>query len=110
MSGDKKMAGYLQLKNADVRWFLSVDGADLPASAVDSGRPTYRCITIDGQEIEFSDGFTDLHTAVYRDILAGRGYGIAEARPSIELAYDIRGADVSTSGQEKVHPLALKII
>lgn len=101
----KKMAGFLELKNADVRWFLSVDGDDLPDSAVHAGRPTYRSIQIDDQEIEFSDGFSDLHTVVYQDILAGNGYGIADARPSIELAHWIRDAIPESPDLEKMHPL-----
>ena len=105
----KKMAGYLELKNADVRWFLSVDQHDLPDSAVAAGRPTYRSIRMDDHEIEFSDGFTDLHTIVYKDILAGNGFGLAEARPSIELAHEIRGAEMTSLKSDKVHPFARKI-
>jgi UDP-N-acetyl-2-amino-2-deoxyglucuronate dehydrogenase len=105
IADDKKMAGYLELKNADVRWFLSVDQNDLPDSAMAAGRPTYRSIRVDDQEIEFSDGFTDLHTVVYQDILAGRGFGLAEARPSIELAHEIRTAPPIEPDIDKRHPL-----
>ena len=108
-SNPKKMAGFLQLQNADVRWFLSLDRNDVPAQALASGKTTYRSIVIDGQEVEFSDGFTDLHTLVYRDILSGHGYGIEAARPSIELAYAIRHAPVSLHEGEH-HPLLSTII
>ena len=106
---DKKMAGFLELPNADVRWFLSVDKNDLPQSAVLKSSTTFRSITVDGEEIEFSGGFTDLHTVVYQNILAGNGYGIADARPSIELAHDIRYAAANVTDQDRVHPLARSI-
>jgi hypothetical protein len=76
-----------------VKWFLSVDKNDLPLSAKAGGKTTYRSITVDGKEIEFSEGFTDLHTRVYEETLAGRGFGIKDARPSIDLTYAIRTAD-----------------
>ncbi|MHB1657610.1 MAG: Gfo/Idh/MocA family oxidoreductase [Burkholderiales bacterium] len=101
----KKMAGYIELERANVRWFLSVDNNDLPDEVKAKGKKTYRSITIDGQELEFSEGFTDLHTIVYKDILNGCGYGINDARPSIDLVYDIRNADV-IGLNEKTHPLA----
>lgn len=94
-SDDKCMSGYIELENARVRWFLSVDVNDLPESAVADGKTTYRSITVDGQEIEFSGGFTDLHTRVYEETLAGRGFGIQDARPSIELTHRIRTAELS---------------
>lgn len=87
---DNKAAGNLQLKQANVRWFLSIDRNDLPQKAVDKQIPTYRSITVDGEEIEFSGGFTDLHTESYKQILAGNGFGIKEARNSIEIVHDIR--------------------
>lgn len=89
-----KMAGELELEKANVKWFLSVDKNDLPKTAVEKGKTTYRSLTINDEELEFSDGFTDLHTEVYKDILSGRGYGIEDARPSIELAYGIRNYNV----------------
>ena len=96
--GQTRAAGALELERARVRWFLSVDGRDLPQECVATGQRAFRSITIDGQELEFSNVFRDLHTAVYEDILAGRGYGIADARPAIELTYGIRtGAVVSPS-------------
>lgn len=106
----KKMAGYLDLERADVRWFLSVDRHDLPSSVQDAGKPTFRSITIDDEEIEFSEGFTDLHTVVYRDIFDGRGYGIADARPSIELAHDLRHAAPQRRDVDRVHPLARRFV
>jgi UDP-N-acetyl-2-amino-2-deoxyglucuronate dehydrogenase len=92
----RRMAGMLELERASVRWFLSVDWDDLPASHQQQGKYAFRSITVDGQEIEFSEGFGDLHTRVYEDILAGRGFGIADARPSIELVYAVRTGDVSS--------------
>jgi UDP-N-acetyl-2-amino-2-deoxyglucuronate dehydrogenase len=87
-----RMAGHIELARANVRWFLSVDPSDLPEVARAAGRHTLRSITIDGEEIEFSEGFTDLHTRVYEHTLAGRGHGIEDARPSIELVHRIRTA------------------
>ena len=84
------MAGTIRLQRAEVRWFLSVDRDDLPAAAVDQGLTTYRCLTMDGEEVEFSGGFADLHTEVYRRTLAGEGFGLADARPAIELTHQIR--------------------
>lgn len=81
-----RAGGTLELERANVRWFLSIDAADLPPSA----RGTYRSMIVDGNEIKFSEGFTDLHTRVYAETLAGRGFGIADARPAIELAYRLR--------------------
>ena len=92
---ERRMSGYIELENARVRWFLSVDVNDLPEVAVADGKKTFRSITVDGQEIEFSGGFTDLHTRVYEETLAGRGFGIQDARPSIELTYRIRTSPIS---------------
>ncbi len=90
-----RMEGELVLESADVRWFLSVDRGDLPRRADVEGRSTFRSITVDGEEVEFSDGFSELHTKVYRRTLEGQGFGLAEARPSIELVHTIRTAPVS---------------
>jgi len=87
-----KAAGYLELENARVRWFLSIDYNDIPDSVKELGKRTYRSITIDGEEIEFSEGFTELHTLTYKEILAGRGFGLKEARQSVETAYTIRNS------------------
>jgi UDP-N-acetyl-2-amino-2-deoxyglucuronate dehydrogenase len=94
ISEPKRMRGRLELRTADVEWFLSTDRADLGGTP-QAGRPsTFRSIVVDGREIEFSEGFADLHTRVYEETLAGRGFGIADARPSIELAHRIRTACV----------------
>ncbi|GAB4503712.1 MAG: UDP-N-acetyl-2-amino-2-deoxy-D-glucuronate oxidase [Anaerolineales bacterium] len=92
---NKRMAGFIELEGARVRWFLSVDANDLPYPVHPGGKTTYRSITVDGQEVEFSEGFTDLHTEVYKETLAGRGFGIEDARPSIDLTYRIRTAEIS---------------
>lgn len=89
-----RAAGYLELQRARVRWFLSVDTADLPFAPVPGGQTTMRSIMVDGRELEFTEGFTDLHTKVYESVLAGTAPGIDEARQSIELAYAIRTAEI----------------
>lgn len=99
-----KMSGVFELERARVRWFLSIDGNDLPAQVRAAGKRAYRSLTSNGRELEFSDGFPDLHTAVYRDILAGGGFSIDDVRPSIQLAYDIRVA-TPTSPTGPVHSL-----
>jgi UDP-N-acetyl-2-amino-2-deoxyglucuronate dehydrogenase len=86
-------AGYIELERARVKWVLSIDRKLLPDEVRDNGQPTYRSITIDGEEVEFSGGFTDLHTVVYERTLAGNGFGLDDARPSISLVHDIRVAD-----------------
>ncbi len=98
-----KASGLLQLKNANVRWYLSVDKNDLPIAAVQNNIPTYRSITVDNNEIEFSGGFTDLHTESYSNIMNNNGYGIADARNSIEIAHLIRNQIISTNSSDK-HP------
>ena len=98
-----RMAGALQLDRAGVRWFLSVGREDLPFAAQPGQRSTYRSISVDGDEIEFTDGFTDLHTLVYERTLAGKGFAIADARPSIELVHRIRTADAGP-GALAPHP------
>lgn len=98
-----KASGLLQLKNANVRWYLSVDKNDLPARAVQNNQPTYRSITVDGEEFEFSGGFTELHTESYKNILVGNGFGIADARNSIEIAHLIRNQKTTSKPGDK-HP------
>ena len=98
-----RMAGALELERARVRWFLSVGREDLPFAAQPGQRSTYRSITVDGDEIEFTEGFTDLHTRVYERTLAGEGFGIADARPSIEMVHRIRAGDV-VRGDIPRHP------
>ena len=106
-SDARRMAGFLELERAQVKWFLSVDAADLPFRLQAGQRSSYRSITLDGQEIEFSDGFANLHTELYREVLAGRGFSIDDARPSVELVHRIRTAEpVRTDNQ--AHPF-LKI-
>jgi UDP-N-acetyl-2-amino-2-deoxyglucuronate dehydrogenase len=93
----RRMSGFIELERARVRWFLSVDAQDLPPGATSA--TTYRSITIDGEELEFTEGFTDLHTRVYEEVLAGRGFGIDDVRPSIELVHRIRNAPISTADE-----------
>lgn len=90
-----RAAGFLELQKARVRWYLSLDCQELPAEIKQKGQATYRSILMDGKEIEFSEGFTDLHTRSYEEILAGRGFGLAEVRPSIQLVADIRNTPLS---------------
>jgi UDP-N-acetyl-2-amino-2-deoxyglucuronate dehydrogenase len=85
-----KAAGFLEYDRARVRWLLSVDAADLPDEARHKGLRTFRALTIGGQDVEFSDGFADLHTRVYEDILSGGGYGLEDTRVSIETVSAIR--------------------
>ncbi len=85
-------AGFLQLERARVRWFLSVDDTNLPADIVAKGQRTYRSINVNGKEIEFSGGFTDLHTISYQHILSGKGFGLEHARKSIEIVHHIRNS------------------
>lgn len=102
-SDDERMSGFIELERARVRWFLSVDKNDLSEQAKANNKTTYRSITVDGKEIEFSEGFTDLHTKVYEETLAGRGFGIQDARPSVQLTYDIRTSPVSPM-DTLIHP------
>lgn len=102
-ANDYKAAGYLEYEKARVRWFLSIDADDLPES-VKGKKPTYRSITVDGDEIEFSEGFTDLHTTSYREILAGRGYGIEDARHCVETVNTIRSSVIVTPQNDEGHP------
>lgn len=105
MLKEDKAAGFLQLEKARVRWFLSIDYNDNPQDIKDKGQRTFRSITVDGEEIEFSGGFTDLHTISYQEILAGRGFGVEAARKSIKTVYDIRNT-VPVGLKGDFHPLA----
>lgn len=107
LSKKDKIGGFIELKNADVSWFLSIDRNNLPENAKSTGQTTYRSITIDGEEVEFSGGFTDLHTRIYEDILEGKGFGINDARPSIELVHSIRQAPVTDKGE--LHPIVQQL-
>jgi UDP-N-acetyl-2-amino-2-deoxyglucuronate dehydrogenase len=100
---DQRAAGILELERADVQWFLSTDVADLPFAPQPGVKATFRSITVDGEEIEFSEGFTELHTRVYEATLAGAGFGIADARPSVELTSRIRQAEVRRPSAD-AHP------
>ncbi len=104
----QRSAGYLEFKRARVRWFLSTLREDLPAEIRETGT-TYRSISVDGTETEFSSGFNDLHTESYRRVLAGDGYRLDDVRPSIELASCIREADLCP-GVGEVHPAAREFI
>jgi UDP-N-acetyl-2-amino-2-deoxyglucuronate dehydrogenase len=95
----ERAAGYLECGRARVRWFLSVDRKDLPESA--NGKTTFRSITVDGEEIEFSEGFTDLHTHSYREILNGRGFGIDEVRNSIDIVSALRSQQADLQAGEQ---------
>jgi UDP-N-acetyl-2-amino-2-deoxyglucuronate dehydrogenase len=103
----KRMSGFIELENARVRWYLSMDHNDLPPEALEKGKMTYRSITVDGQEIEFSEGFGDLHTKIYENTLAGNGFTIADARPSITLVHRIRTTPL-TEPNDLAHPLLKK--
>jgi UDP-N-acetyl-2-amino-2-deoxyglucuronate dehydrogenase len=83
--------GYLELANARVKWMLSIDYNDIPQPVKASGKRTFRSLTMEGDEIEFSDGFTDLHTKSYEEILKGNGFGLQEAKTSIALVQNMRG-------------------
>ncbi len=98
-----KTGGFLEFEQARVRWFLSLDRQDLPPAATECGLSTFRSITVDGKEVEFSEGFTDLHTLVYQEALAGRGFGIQDARAAVEIAQGIRNAAPTSIG-ENSHP------
>jgi UDP-N-acetyl-2-amino-2-deoxyglucuronate dehydrogenase len=97
-------AGVLELEKANVRWFLSIDYNNVPEPLKANGKRTYRSLTLEGREIEFSDGFTDLHTKSYQHILNGNGFGLKEARPSIQTVYEIRNQPI-TPLQGDFHPM-----
>jgi len=108
IADDRRMAGFLELEKAHVRWFLSVGREDLPVRATREGKFTYRSITVDEEEIEFTEGFTDLHTVVYRDILRGRGFGVEETRPSIDLVNKLRTSVPVGNDSPHAHPMLIK--
>lgn len=103
LSTPSKASGYLEYERARVRWFLSVDVEDVPPGLRENDQRTYRSITVDGEEIEFSGGFTDLHTRSYEEILAGKGFGVEENRTAIATVSAIRDAKIST-GASDYHP------
>ena len=99
-----KASGLLQLENANIRWYLSIDKNDLPIEATSNDLSTYRSISVDGDDFEFSGGFTDLHTESYKSILKGKGFGLDDARNSIEIAHLIRNQAITTNKSD-AHPL-----
>jgi UDP-N-acetyl-2-amino-2-deoxyglucuronate dehydrogenase len=105
---DDCAAGVLELERARVRWFLSVNAEHLPEAQRAKGQRTFRSIAVDGAELEFSEGFTDLHTVSYREILAGRGYGLRDARDSIEIVQQIRGCQLSPLADD-FHPMCQQV-
>jgi UDP-N-acetyl-2-amino-2-deoxyglucuronate dehydrogenase len=100
-----RAAGFLSYEKADVRWFLSVDSNDLP-DAVKGVKTTYRSLTVGGEDVEFSDGFTELHKDSYREILAGRGFSLNDVRPCVEIVSAFRTAPIVASGER--HPLVAR--
>ncbi|NMC40028.1 MAG: Gfo/Idh/MocA family oxidoreductase [Bacteroidales bacterium] len=109
LSMPDKAAGFIELENARIRWFLSLDAKDLPDETKSQGKRTFRSITIDGHEIEFSEGFTDLHTVSYTEILKGNGFRLEDCRQSVETVYKIRNQQpVAPKGE--YHPMIRKIL
>lgn len=104
----KTSAGYLEYERARVRWFLSIDSKNLPKNAIQGEKLTYRSISIEGEELEFSEGFTELHTESYKNILAGNGYGLEENRTAIETVEKLRLEPI-TQNPERAHPLLAKV-
>ena len=100
-----RASGYLEFEKARVRWFLSIDYNTIPKEVREKGQRTYRSITVDGKEIEFSGGFTELHTTSYKDIILGNGFGLLDARQSIEIVHEIRNKEISALKGE-YHPMA----
>jgi len=107
MANQHKTGGFIELERARVKWFLSIDSADLPKEAIEKDLTTYRSITMDDEEIEFSGGFTDLHTEVYRNIMAGKGFGLTDSLPSITLVHNIREA-TATGVNQNSHDILKK--
>jgi UDP-N-acetyl-2-amino-2-deoxyglucuronate dehydrogenase len=102
-----KASGFLEYERARVRWFLSLDVNDVPAAERVKGKRTFRAVLADGEDIEFSEGFTELHTRIYEEILAGRGFGVEENRVAIETVTRIRNAGLSPV-TDKTHPMAAR--
>ena len=106
---EKTVSGYLEYERARVRWFLSIDANNLPSNAVQGEKLTYRSITIENEELEFSGGFTDLHTQNYQLVLEGKGYGLEENRAAIETVEYIRTADIIKNPAHP-HPFLAKVL
>ncbi len=99
---EKKMSGYLELERARIKWYLSLDRNDLPKDNLEENKP-FRLIKIDGQELEFSEGFTDLHTKVYEETLKGNGFTIQDALPSIKIVSELRKKEITSPNETKIH-------
>jgi UDP-N-acetyl-2-amino-2-deoxyglucuronate dehydrogenase len=102
-----RAAGYLEFEHARVRWFLSTELDDVPQATREAGQRTYRSILIDGEEFEFSGGFTDLHQRSYEEILEGRGFGIDDNREAINTVASMRRSEISASGEK--HPFTTRL-
>ena len=100
-----RASGILTLEKGVVRWFLGINSDFLSEKSVAEGKTTFRSITVDGEEIEFSDGFTELHTTSYSEIMDHRGYRISETRPAIQITHDVRNIELSPL-KDDYHPLA----
>jgi len=100
-----RASGFLRFKKAKVRWFLSINEDVLPDEIKNKGQRTYRSITVDGDEVEFSGGFTELHTESYRSILKGEGFGLDDAKTSIQIVHEIRKSEFQKPVKGKVHPM-----
>ena len=104
-----RSSGYLEFERARVRWFLSINYDIIPNEIKSKGQRTYRSIKVEGEELEFSDGFTDLHTKVYKGVIDGNGYGLEDARQAIEIVHEIRNSKpIGLKGD--YHPFAMKKI
>jgi UDP-N-acetyl-2-amino-2-deoxyglucuronate dehydrogenase len=108
LSEQERAAGYMEFEQAKVRWFLSVDSSDLPEH-VKGQQTTYRSITVDGEEVEFSGGFTDLHSESYRRIVGGEGFGLDDVRPSIDLVSTVRNQAPAPEEGER-HPFTRRYL
>lgn len=106
--GDTKASGFLEYEKARVRWYLSIDVTDIPEAIIKKGQGTYRSIKVNEKELEFSDGFTDLHTLSYKEILAGRGFGLEENRVAVETVAQIRNA-IPVRGNKDSHPFIKQV-
>ena len=111
LSEKRRMGGFIELENANVKWFLSIDFEDLPESILTQNKSTYRSIKVDSREIEFTEGFTDLHVKTYENVLQQKGFVIEDARESIELVYKIRNAKLTNKpDKEIIHYNTLKYL
>lgn len=104
---DYTASGYLELEKARVRWFLSIDYKNIPETLKLQNHTTFRSILVDGEEIEFSSGFEDLHTKSYQEIMDGKGFGLMDAKPSVVMVHDIRNAELSPL-KDDYHPFLLR--